>query len=801
MVRRDTRQCRTCHPLRQLDGNSPAGGGAAGRLRRCYHPDMAQQRFQQLAHWGAFTAVVEDGRLIACEPFFRDVAPSPMLGAMPAMVYSPTRIQRPAVRQSWLRGRDRTRRGDDAFVEVPWDEALALVAGELARVRAEHGHDSIFGGSYGWASAGRFHHARTQVRRFLFSGGGCTDQAGNYSWGAAQFLLPHVIGTFEPVAGKATDWASVVEHTKLVLGFGGFALKNDQIGSGGCGEHTMAQRLREAKARGIEFVVASPVKSDSPAFLGAQWLPVRPNTDTAMLLAMAQTLVAENLHDRGFLDRCCTGFEHYRRYVMGDADGVAKSPEWAAPICGVPADAIRTLARRMAGTRSFITLAWSLQRAHRGEQPYWAAIALAAMLGQIGLPGGGIAFGHGSINGVGVPRLNVPSPEMRMGVNPAQRAIPVARLTDMLEQPGAEYEFNGRRERYPDIRLVYWAGGNPFHHHQDLNRLRRAWRKPETVVVHESWWTPTARHADIVLPATTPFERNDIGGGARDSYIFAMQQAIAPVGESRNDFDIFSALAARNGHLEHYTEGLGIDAWLRQIWQRLEKPYAAAGVTLPSYEAFQAQGWFQRPPPAKPFVLFDEFREDPAAHPLKTPSGKIEIFSETIAGFGYDDCPGHPAWLPPSEWLGNASGAFPLHLVTIQPPDRLHSQQDPGPLAQAHKIAGREALRLNPADAAARGLKSGDLVRVFNARGACLAGVRIDEGVMAGVAVMATGAWYDPAPDGLERNGNANVLCPDIGTSRLAQGPSALSTLVEVEQWRGDAPTVQAYVPPALVPA
>ncbi|MGH8618278.1 MAG: molybdopterin-dependent oxidoreductase [Burkholderiales bacterium] len=761
---------------------------------------MAQQRFQQLAHWGAFTAVVEDGRLVACEPYAQDPAPSPMLGAMPAMVYSPTRILRPAVRRGWLQGRERMLRGNDAFVEVSWDTALKLVADELARVRGEHGSASIFGGSYGWSSAGRLHHARTQVRRFLFAGGGCTDQAGNYSWGAAQFLLPHVFGTFEPIA-KATDWSSVMAHTKLVVAFGGFALKNDQIGSGGCGEHTMAQRLREAKTQGVEFVVVSPLRSDAPASIAAQWVPVRPNADTALLLALAHTLITDNRHDGAFLERYCTGFEAYRRYVMGEADGIAKSPEWAAALCGVPAQTMRDLARRMADTRTMITLAWSLQRSHRGEQPYWAAIALAAMLGQIGLPGGGITFGHGSINGVGVPRMALPSPEMKMGVNPANSAIPVARLTDMLEQPGGEYEFNGRRERYPDIRLVYWAGGNPFHHHQDLNRLRKAWRKPETVVVHDSWWTPTARHADIVLPATTAVERDDIGAGARDRYIFAMQQAIAPVGESRNDYDIFAALAERGGYAERYTEGRGTEAWLREIWRRLEAPYAAAGVVLPSYETFREQGLFVVPKPAREFVLFDDFRADPAAHPLKTPSGKIELYSETIAGFGYEDCPPHPAWLPPAEWLGSASARYPLHLLTIQPPDRLHSQQDPGPVAQAHKIAGREALRLNPADAAARGLANGDLVRVYNARGECLAGVRVDDGLMAGVAVMATGAWYDPAPDGLERNGNANVLCPDIGTSRLTQAPSALSALVEVEKWRGDAPAVEAYIPPALVAA
>jgi len=153
-----------------------------------------------------------------------------------------------------------------------------------------------------------------------------------------------------------------------------------------------------------------------------------------------------------------------------------------------------------------------LQRAHRGEQPYWMAITLAAMLGGIGLPGGGFGFGHGSLNGVGVPRIDIPGPEVSTPPNPAKRAIPVARIADMLLDPGASYAFNGRSDVYPDIRLVYWAGGNPFHHHQDLNRLRRAWQKPETIIVNESWWTPTARHADIVLPATTTLERNDVGG-------------------------------------------------------------------------------------------------------------------------------------------------------------------------------------------------------------------------------------------------------------------------------------------------
>jgi biotin/methionine sulfoxide reductase len=758
-----------------------------------------EQRFQSLSHWGAFTAVVAGERVVRCEPFARDPAPSPMLDAIPAMVHSPLRVARPAVRESWLRDRaksDGSRRGREAFVEIGWDEALRLVAGELARVRAEHGAGGIFGGSYGWASAGRFHHARTQLRRFLFAGGGCVDQVGNYSWGAAQFLLPHVIGTFAPVTGRVTDWASIVAATKVLVAFGGLAIKNGQVTSGGAGEHTMAKWLRAAKDAGVEFVVVSPTRADAPDFLGAQWLPVRPNTDAALMLGIAHALIAERLHDEAFLARYCSGFARLRDYILGDADGTAKTPEWAARICEIPAESIRALARRLAANRSMITVAWSLQRAQHGEQPYWMAIALAGMLGQIGLPGGGFAFGHGSMNGVGNPRLDVPAAELPIKVNPAARAIPVARVGDMLVHPREPFEFNGNTDYYPDVRLVYWAGGNPFHHHQDLNRFRLAWAKPETVIVHESWWTATARHADIVLPATTMLERNDVGGSSRDRYVFAMHQAIKPVAASRNDFDMFNELAARLGCEDAFNEGRSEMQWLRWIWDGVREGAGARGVELPDFSALWERGYVELPPPDKPFVLFESFRADPTVNPLRTPSGKIELYSERIASFGYDDCPPHPAWLAPEEWLGApAAQRHPLHLVTIQPPDRLHAQMDPGPVAQANKVAGREPIRLSPGDAAKRRIKAGQVVRVFNERGACLAGAVIDAGVRDGVAVMATGAWYAADAKGLELAGNPNVLSLDVGTSRLAQGCAALSVLVEVERYAGKAP-----LPPVSAP-
>jgi biotin/methionine sulfoxide reductase len=382
--------------------------------------------------------------------------------------------------------------------------------------------------------------------------------------------------------------------------------------------------------------------------------------------------------------------------------------------------------------------------------------------------------------------------------------IPVARMADMLLHPGDSYEFNGRRYSYPDIRLVYWAGGNPFHHHQDLNRLQRAWQKPDTVIVHDSWWTPTARHADIVLPATTTLERNDVGGSSRDSFVLAMHRAIDPIGGARNDFDIFRALARRLGYETAFTEDRDEMGWCQWVYDQVRASATAKGVALPGFQQFWAEGFVEMPPPERDYVLFEDFRRDPERHPLKTPSGRIEIVSDAVAGFDYADCPSHPAWLPPAEWLGSASAQhWPIHLVTHQPASRLHSQMDPGPISRGQKVKGREPVRINPPDAAKRGIRDGDVVRVFNARGACLAGAVVDPGVMPGVVVMATGAWFDPddAAGAPERHGNPNVLTLDIGTSPLAQGTSALTALVEIERWDAPAPAVRAFAPPQLAVA
>ncbi|RBQ34070.1 Asp-tRNA(Asn)/Glu-tRNA(Gln) amidotransferase GatCAB subunit C [Rahnella aquatilis] len=750
---------------------------------------MSIKRYPQLAHWGAYTAVVEDGRLIRCEPYKADADPSPLLDSIAPLVYSDKRIRKPAVRRSWLKNRensDRSLRGREDFVEVDWDLALDLVAEENKRVRDRYGASGIFNGSYGWSSAGRLHHARSLVRRFYFTGGGGVDQQGNYSWGSAQFFLPYVIGTFTPLTGRVTSWPSVVEHADILVAFGGLALKNAQVASGGAVEHTLKPALEQLAKKGTRVINISPMRDDCPEFVNAEWIPIRPNTDAALMMAVAYEIQRQEAQDNAFLGTHCVGYPQLAAYLRGETDGIPKTPDWASHITGVPAQRIARLADDLIGVRSFITCSYSVQRAHRGEQPYWMMIAISAMLGQVGLPGGGFSFGHGSMNSVGNPRYDTPGPAVSAGPNPSGLSIPVARISDMLLNPGQPYEFQGETLTYPDIHLVHWAGGNPFHHHQQLNRLVEAWQKPDTVIVQDNVWTPAAQMADIVLPATTSLERNDIGGSSRDRYVLAMHQAIAPQHQARNDFDIFADIADRLGYREQFTQGRNEDQWLRHIYRQCGEAQKGTGVEWPDFETFWERGFVELPMPEKDYVFFEEFRKSPRANPLGTHSGKIELFSETIAGYGYKDFAPHPEWQPPVEWLGAESAKeWPLHLISIQPKDRLHSQLDQSPLAQSNKTAGKETLFMHPEDAGSRQLKNGDRVKVHNARGSCLAGVSLNDGIACGVVLMSTGAWFDPGFGGkwqeTEQAGNPNVLTLDIGTSRLTQGPNAMSCLVEVE--------------------
>jgi len=751
------------------------------------------------AHWGVFSAGWKDGRL-SVQPHPGDPDPNPLIHNFPGAIHHPARVTTPMVRRGWLErgpGAD-PRRGNDAFVAMDWPEVLDRLAAELRRVHQQHGNEALFGGSYGWSSAGRFHHAQSQLHRFLNTTlGGYVRSVNSYSAGASGVILPHIMGPMDEVARRNVTWEQVVAHTDVLLAFGGMALKNSRVASGGISRHVERSAMRDAAARGCRFVNIGPLQSDLPEESHAEWLAVTPGSDTALMLALVHVLVSEGLHDRDFIARCCDGWPVFEAYLMGRSDGQPKNPAWAAPICGMPAVAIEALARRLAGRRVLVVVAHSLQRSEHGEQPVWMAMVLAAVLGQIGLPGGGYNYALGTLAHYGKRTNAVPAAALPQGDNAVQAFIPVARIADMLLHPGEPFRYNGKTHAYPHIRLAYWAGGNPFHHHQDLNRLAEALRRLETFVVHEIAWTATARHADIVLPCTMTLEREDIGAAPTDPLAVAMHRIAEPHGLARDDYDIFCDLAERLGRRDAFSEGRNTRQWLAHLYEKTRTGLEARGLEAPDFETFWQRGGITLPQRPDDGGILRAFRDDPVAHPLPTPSGKLQVSSPTIAAFDAADCPGHPAWLPPSE---APDAEHPLWLVANQPATRLHSQLDFGGHSQAAKHRGREVCTLNPADAAARGIADGDIVRLFNRRGACLAAARIGSEVMTGVVQLPTGAWYDPGVDARGRplcvHGNPNVLTKDIGTSSLAQGCSGQLTVVQIERFDEPLPPIRAYEPP-----
>lgn len=752
------------------------------------------------SHWGAFRASWSDG-VLQVRPHPDDPDPNHLIDNLPGAIRSDIRVSQPMVRKGWLQdgpGPD-TRRGRDDFVPVPWDEVLDRLAVELKRIADVHGCRAIFGGSYGWSSAGRFHHAQSQVHRFLNTTlGGYVRSVNTYSAGASNVILPHVIGPADNIARRNVTWEQIIEHTDVVLAFGGMAIKNTQVASGGVSLHIEREAMRQAAERGCRFICVSPLRDDLPPEARAEWLAPKPLTDTALMLGLVHTLVTEDLHDKGFIATFCDGWSVFEDYLLGRASGgVAKSAAWASEICGVPEQTIVDVARSLAGRRVLVTVALSLQRSENGEQPIWMSAVLAAVLGQLGLPGGGLGYALGSLAHYGKRDNVVSIGALPQGRNGVSDFIPVARIADLLLKPGETFDYNGQRLIYPDIRLAYWAGGNPFHHHQDLKRLADAFCRLDTFVVHEIAWTTTARHADIVLPTTMTLEREDIGGTPTDPLLVAMHKVAQPYGQARDDYDIFAALAERLGRHAEFTEGRTARQWIEHFYDEFREKMEAQNLAAPDFETFWAMGELQLTKKPDDGGMLRAFREDPEGQPLPTPSGKVQISSSVVASFGYPTCPGHPAWLAPTE---PATEEHPLYLIANQPQTRLHSQFDFGGFSQKSKRRGREICSIHPDTASVRGIADGDIVRVFNHRGAFLACAELSQDVAPEVIRVPTGAWYDPVTgeDGkpLCIHGNPNVLTRDIGTSQLAQGCSGQVTAVEVERYDGELPPIRTFVTP-----
>lgn len=753
---------------------------------------MAQSSLH-ISHWGTYDAQVTDGKITAVTPFAGDPDPHLIIENIVAAQQHPARIDRPYIRRGWLTGGPgaTTKRGDDAFVPVDWDEAFDLLAGDLKRIYRDHGGEAIYGGSYGWASAGRFHHAQSQLKRLLSCAGGYTQSVNNYSFGASGPFLPHVIATLAQWESKASTWKSIAQNADLIVAIGGLARKNSAIANGGAVRHDLMPWLRTCRDNGIDILNISPLRDDVHPDVMSEWIPIKPATDGALLQAIANTLIEESLYDKEFIANYTDGFDLFSQSLKD------KTPAWAAQICGVDADQIRQLARRMAASRTFLTMSWSMQRQQYGEQTLWLGVCVAALLGQIGLPGGGFGHGYASSNRVGHSEMTLGLPRFSQGHNPVRTYIPVSRIADMMLNPGGNYSYDGHTLTYPEIKMIYWAGGNPFHHHPDLKRLRSAFGRAETVVVQDSMWTATARHADIVLPATLSVERDDLGAAITEDVLVPMHRLVAPYGQARDDFDIMRGLALQLGCEQEFSAGMSSGQWLEQMYTKWAAKYLSRGNDMPSWQQFWDEGVPIEIAKTDPdHTMHAEFREDPQANPLRTPSSRIHLQSDEIEAMGYDDCPGTPTWREPTDWQNR--GDYPFMMIANQPKTRLHSQLDVGGYSAASKIQGREPMRINPTDAAELGLADRDVARVSSPRGWLLAGVQLCADVMSGVVQLSTGAWYDPDADGNCIHGNPNVLTEDLPVSQFSQANVGQHTQVAIEKFAGELPPITVWSPPLI---
>ena len=762
--------------------------------------------------WGIVRPVVKGGRVVELKPFEYDYAPSPNIQGLAEIPYCEARIRYPMVRESYLKGgpKSREKRGDETekFVRVSWDKALELVAKEITRMYDNYGPSAIYASNYGWKSTGSVNDPTALQYRLLNLMGGFTGKRNSYSSAAVNTILPYVVGAGDP---RSTAWDVVLEHSERVVFWGCNPLVTNDI-DWYTTLHNYAGYLRALKKKGTKTYAINPVFNDTAEYMGSEWLAVNPGTDTAVMAAMIYELETTGEADQAFLEKYTSGWKEFRAYLTGEEDGVKKTPEWAAKISGLSAETIRALAHDLKAHRTMLMIGWGIQRIDYGEQFHWMLVTLAAALGQIGLPGGGFGTNYHYSSG-GAPLANGPFVGgIPSKVEPARpvkkpwtgsKVLHVAAITDALEHPGAVRDFDGKKETYPHFRMIMWAGGNPFAHHPDTFRLERAWKKVDTVVVTDVVWTATARHADIVLPAATFLEHNDIsviGTNSCDGVV-AMHQAIKPQYESRSDYWIYSHLAEKLGLWDKFTEGRTEMQWIEKIYNDARGLGDAYDIEMPDFKTFWEKGFYlyDVPEASRQYVSFKAFREDPQANKLNTETGLIQLFSPKIAGYGYDDCHGHAAYFQPAEGTATATKEYPLALMAPKGRYRMHSQLDCVNNRQRGKIEDREPVWLNPKDAASRKIESGDVVLVKSRRGAMLAGAIVTERVKPGVIVVQHGAWFNPmkTPKGrIDVEGNSNALTIDKPTSKLARGNISSTGNVQVTKWTGELPPVTVFEQP-----
>lgn len=674
------------------------------------------------------------------------------------------------------------KRGENKFERISWEEALDTIANEMIRLKEEYGNEAFY---FHYASGIQWRgpDGRAPIRRLMKLFGGYTNYYGTYSYACYTAALPYITGI-------GSNSADDLLNSRLVVLFSCNPVVTNNGGD------NQGYYCLKAKENGTRFISVDPVLTDSAVALDAEWIPINPGTDVALIAALAYVMVKEDLYDKEFMAKYTVGFDEdtlpedapknssWMAYIMGDDDGIEKTPEWASPITGIPALRIVQLARDIALTKPCaLAPGYGWQRRAYGEQPVRALPILAAMTGNFGIPGGGTGTGIG--NGTPIRAGALPEPE-----NPIKVSIPAFMWPDMIER-GTEMTsaikdgdgLRGAEKLSANMKFMWNHGGNCLtNQHSDINATLKMFEddsKLELIVTSEVMMTPSCLVSDILLPAATGFEADNLISGigaGRVNWLMYSHQVVEPMFEARDDIWLAEQLAERLGILEEFQEGhTSREDWLREMVAVSQEAYP----DFPTFEEFREQGIY-KVTSAGNVVAGAAFREDPEANPLPTETGKIEIFSPFLHSLDYPEgMPAIPKYIP--EWEGVEDPLrerYPLLMSTNHAVQRSHSTfYNVDILREAHN----QTVMINSKDAEERGIKNGDMVRVFNDRGTIEIEARVTPRIRPGIIVVWQGAWHKPDKNGIDKGGCPNTLTRYYPTP-FAKGNPQHTNLVQVEK-------------------
>ncbi|CAG0978921.1 anaerobic dimethyl sulfoxide reductase subunit A [Anaerolineales bacterium] len=762
-------------------------------------------------------AHIEDGKIIRLDADDRpDTIAAPQLRACARgraylrRQYHPDRLMYPLKRVG--------KRGEGKFDRISWEEALDTVAAQFERVKKQYGNHAILipSGSGSHQLNGPY-----VARRLLNCYGGFTNVYNSYSWGATNLATPTVYGTLV-TGNQRQDWL----NSKYIIMWGW----NPAEMRDGTNSDYFMKLARDAEGRGAHVVCIDPRYSPSAAALADEWIPIRPGTDAAMMSAMAYVMLTENLYDAEFVRTHCVGFdasqmpvegaESYSDYILGVRDGQPKTPEWAEAITAVPAATITRIAREYATTKPAVLYqGYGMQRRAYGEQVVRAGCVLAAISGNVGIPGGW-ASGLGLQADDGGALWGF----FPIGENPVKATVPVFLWTEACIR-GKELTqadgIIGAPRMDGDIKLIYAVASNSIiNQHANINRTAEILRdesKVEFIVVQDNFLTPTGRFADIVLPVCTQFETWGVEDGWKyGDEVIVQTKLVEPPGECKSDYRICSELAQRLGIYDVYTKGRDEKGWvdwcLDEYRRRRDFP------DLPTLDEFIEKnlGAYSKPV-TQPKIAFADFRADPEKYPLNTPSGKIEIFSKKLYDLNnLEEIPAVPKYIqewespfPSRHCEGDSpkqspsyggllrreerpprnDGKYPLQAIGHHTLARVHSTHANNDWLQE---AFPQRISINPIDAQARDIHDGDLVRVWNDRGELVVQARVTPRIMPGVVDIPQGAWWTPDTNGLDRGGCTNTLTSHRWTP-FAFATAQHTIMVEVEKTADDRPQTMLH--------